>query len=270
MNRSARELPGAAIVRPVLVAPPMVRLLAVGLLTVGLLAASGCSLLDDDDNSDRITVFVASSLTDVIGDLATEWESVGGSGLVDVVGGSNHLAAQLRDGAPADVFITADAALLDLLTPDRTPIAVLDRFAGNHLVVAVPIDNPAGIRGPADLQRTDTILVACVTGVPCGDASFERYGDLPIDSYEPSVRAVVARLALGEADLGIVYATDVAAEPRIIAAWEEPPACPCVSYAAAALTDRGLEFLDFLETNPARDVLATHGFAREVAPPGSP
>ena len=119
--------------RPVLVAPPMVRLLAVGLLTVGLLAASGCSLLDDDDNSDRITVFVASSLTDVIGDLATEWESVGGSGLVDVVGGSNHLAAQLRDGAPADVFITADAALLDLLTPDRTPIAVLDRFAGNHL-----------------------------------------------------------------------------------------------------------------------------------------
>ena len=254
MNLSIRALPATAM----------------ALLAVGLLAAGGCSLLDEDGSGDRITVFVASSLTDVIGDLATEWESVGGSGLVDVVGGSNHLAAQLRDGAPADVFITADAALLDLLTPDRTPIAILDRFAGNHLVVAVPIDNPAGIRGPADLQRTDTILVACVTGVPCGDASFERYDDLPIDSYEPSVRAVVARLALGEADLGIVYATDVAAEPRIIAAWEEPPACPCVSYAAAALTDRGLEFLDFLETNPARDVLATHGFAREVAPPGSP
>jgi molybdate transport system substrate-binding protein len=167
------------------------------------------------------------------------------------------------------VFITADAALLDLLAPDRTPIAVLDRFAANHLVVAVPIDDPAGIRGPADLQRTDTILVACVIGVPCGDTSFERYGDLPIDSYEPSVRAVVARLVLGEADLGIVYATDVAAEPRIIAAWNEPPACPCVIYTAAAMTERGRPFLEFLESDHARDVLATHGFAREAAPPGS-
>jgi molybdate transport system substrate-binding protein len=248
VNLPARGLPGTAIMR---------------LVIVGLLAAGGCSLLDDDGNSDRLTVFVASSLTDVIGDLATAWESV------EVVGGSNHLAAQLRDGAPADVFITADAALLDLLTPDRTPIAVLDRFAANHLVVAVPIDDPAGIRGPADLQRTDTILVACVIGVPCGDTSFERYGDLPIDSYEPSVRAVVARLALGEADLGIVYATDVAAEPRIIAAWNEPPACPCVIYTAAAMTESGRPFLEFLESDQARDVLATHGFAREAPPPGS-
>ena len=120
------------------------------------------------------------------------------------------------------------------------------------------------------LQRTDTILVVCVIGVPCGDTSFERYGDLPIDSYEPSVRAVVARLALGEADLGIVYATDVAAEPRITAAWNEPPACPCVAYAAAAMTERGRPFLEFLESDRARDVLTTHGFAREAAPPGSP
>ena len=254
MNLPALRLPGTAIMR---------------LVVVGLLAAGGCSLLDDDANSDRLTVFVASSLTDVIGDLATAWESAGGSGLVEVVGGSNHLAAQLRDGAPADVFITADAALLDLLTPDRTPIAVLARFASNHLVVAVPIDDPAGIRGPADLQRTDTILVACVIGVPCGDTSFERYGDLPIDSYEPSVRAVVARLALGEADLGIVYATDVAAEPRIIAAWKEPPACPCVIYTAAAMTEKGRPFLEFLESDHARDVLATHGFALEAQPPGS-
>ena len=260
MNLPARRLPGTAILK----------LLTVGLVTLGLLMGGACSLLDDDSNGDRLTVFVASSLTDVISDLATAWESAGGPGLVEVVGGSNHLAAQLRDGAPADVFITADAALLELLAPDRVPIAVLDRFAANHLVVAVPIDDPAGIHGPADLQRTDTILVVCVIGVPCGDTSFERYGDLPIDSYEPSVRAVVARLALGEADLGIVYATGVAAEPRITAAWNEPPACPCVAYAAAAMTEGGRPFLEFLESDRARDVLTTHGFAREAAPPGSP
>ena len=245
------------------------KLLTVGLVTLGLLMGGACSLLDDDSNGNRLTVFVASSLTDVISDLATAWESAGGPALVEVVGGSNHLAAQLRDGAPADVFITADAALLELLAPDRVPIAVLDRFAANHLVVAVPIDDPAGIHGPADLQRTDTILVVCVIGVPCGDATFERYGDLPIDSYEPSVRSVVTRLALGEADLGIVYATDVAAEPRITAAWDEPHTCPCVTYAAAAMTDSGTKFLDFLETDQARDVLATHGFNREAAPSGS-
>jgi len=244
------------------------------LLAVALLAGS-CSVPDGNGNGngnangDRLTVFVASSLTDVIGDLATAWESTGGSGLLEVVGGSNHLAAQLRDGAPADVFLTADAALLKVLTSDRIPIAVLDRFATNHLVAAVPIDDPAGIRGPADLQRTDIILVACVSSVPCGDATFERYGDLPIDSYEPSVRAVVARLALGEADLGIVYATDVAAEPLITAAWEEHPSCPCVTYAAAALTERGRPFLEFLETDQAQEVLATHGFNREAAPWGS-
>ena len=68
MNLPALGLPGTAIMR---------------LVVVGLLAAGGCSLLDDDANSDRLTVFVASSLTDVIGDLATAWESAGGSGLVD-------------------------------------------------------------------------------------------------------------------------------------------------------------------------------------------
>ena len=82
-------------------------------------------------------------------------------------------------------------------------------------------------------------------------------------------RLVVARLTLGEADLGIVYATDVAAEPRITAAWNEPPACPCITYPAAAITDRGSEFLEFLETTTAQGVLAAHGFAPEPAPSGS-
>ena len=80
---------------------------------------------------------------------------------------------------------------------------------------------------------------------------------------------MVARLTLGEADMGIVYATDVAAEPRITAAWNEPPACPCITYAAAAMTDRGSEFLEFLETTTAQGVLAAHGFAPEPAPSGS-
>ena len=93
------------------------------------LLAGNCS---SGDNDERLTVFVASSLADVLGDLGDAWKSSGGSELLEVVGGSNHLAAQLRDGAPADVFLTADAALLDGLSPDRAPIAVLNRLATNQ------------------------------------------------------------------------------------------------------------------------------------------
>ncbi|MDG2906529.1 MAG: substrate-binding domain-containing protein, partial [Acidimicrobiales bacterium] len=113
------------------------------------------------------------------------------------------------------------------------------------------------------LHNRDLVLVACAQGVPCGDATWARFGDLPVDSLEPSARAVVTRLDLGEADLGIVYATDVAARPGLVQAWPHDPACPCVAYAAAALTDRGRSFLAFLDTPAARDVLAGHGFVTE-------
>ena len=178
-----------------------------------------------------------------------------------MLGGSNHLAAQLRDGAPADAFLTADAELLNGLLSNPAPADLVRGFAYNHLVVAMPSDGPG--RNPGDLHNRDLVLVACAQGVPCGDATWARFGDLPIDSYEPSVRAVVTRLGLGEADLGVVYATDMAARPGLVQAWPQDPACPCVAYAAAALTNRGRSLLAFLNTPVARDVLTGHGFVTE-------
>lgn len=105
--------------------------------------------------------------------------------------------------------------------------------------------------------------MACARGVPCGEATWAWFGDLSVDSHEPSARAVVTRLDLGEADLGIVYATDVAARPGLVQAWPQDPACPCVAYAAAALTDRGRSFLAFLDTPVAWEVLTDHGFVTE-------
>ena len=93
----------------------------------------------------------------------------------------------------------------------------------------------------------------------------ERFGDLPIDSLEPSARATVTRLALSEADLGIVYATDVAAHPGLVPAWPQEPVCPCVTYAAAALTEAGVTFVGYLGSGDARAVLVGHGFALEVS-----
>jgi len=224
------------------------------LLAMALTVAStgGCS--SDDE---QLTVFAASSLADVLPDLAGAHRQAGGPDVVEVLGGSNHLAAQLRDGAPADAFVTADAALLAGLATVGPPIPV----ASNYMVVAVPADNPGGVTGPHDLTRDDLRLAVCAAGVPCGDATAARFGDLPADTEEPSVRAVLSRLVLGEADLGVVYATDLAAKVKVIAPWTQESVCPCVVYAVVALSDRGVGFVEFLASPAAQAILADHGFS---------
>ena len=227
------------------------RLLLAMALTVAL--TGGCG--SDDE---QLTVFAASSLADALPDLVGALpDLVGGPDVVEVLGGSNHLAAQLRDGAPADAFVTADAALLAGLTTVGPPIPV----ASNYMVVAVPADNPGGVTGPPDLTRDDLRLAVCAAGVPCGDATTARFGDLPADTEEPSVRAVLSRLVLGEADLGVVYATDLATKVKVIAPWTQESVCPCVVYAVVALSDRGVGFVEFLASPAAQAILADHGFS---------
>ena len=226
------------------------RLLLAMALTVAL--TGGCG--SDDE---QLTVFAASSLADVLPDLAGAHRQASGPHVVEVLGGSNHLAAQLRDSAPADVFVTANADLLAGLATVGPPIPVAD----NHMVVAIPAGNPGGVTGPHDLRRDDLRLAVCAAGVPCGYTTAARFGDLPADTEESSVRAVLSRLVLGEADLGVVYATDVAAEVKVVAPWTQESACPCVVYAAAALSDRGVGFVEFLASPAAQAILADHGFS---------
>ncbi|HJL82721.1 MAG TPA: molybdate ABC transporter substrate-binding protein [Acidimicrobiales bacterium] len=225
-----------------------------GLLVAALLASTvACSGSDIDD----LTVFAASSLTDVLPDLAAEYENQTGTTITTVFGGSNHLAAQLRDGAPADAFLTADARLLEQVSTRERPV----RFAANRLVVAVPTGNPAGVSSLADLARSDLRVVVCAETVPCGAATSEMNTTIDADSHEISVRAVLSRLSLGEADVGIVYATDVASEPGAQPAWPQPEACPCVTYTAGARTYWALPFLAFLASPAAQEILVRHGFA---------
>ena len=213
-------------------------------------------------DSDSLTVFAASSLTDVLPALADAYKAETGIAVTAVYGGSNHLTGQLRDGAPADVFLTADARLLGRL---ETRGETVD-FATNHLVVAVPAGNPAAVTGASDLARADLRVVVCAETVPCGAATARMGIVIEADSREISVRAVLSRLALGEADAGVVYATDVAAEPGVELAWPQPEACPCVVYAAAAITDRAMSFIGFLTSPTAQETLALHGFS--IGAPG--
>jgi molybdate transport system substrate-binding protein len=179
---------------------------------------------------DRATVYAASSLTSVFPRVspAARFQFAG----------SNQLAFQIRNGAPADVFASASRVYTQELF--RAGLVEKPRlFATNSLVLAVPRSNPARIRTVQDLlKRPKLKLVVAGANVPIGLYTREvlkRLGMLRVlrkaVSQEPDVKGIVGKLAFGQADAGFVYATDVrAASSRLIAIPLPPRAQPTVRY----------------------------------------
>lgn len=155
----------------------------------------------------RLTAFAASSLTDVFPaiDKRPRYSFAA----------SSTLAQQIRQGAPADVFASADTEKPQELYADRLcgPPRV---FATNALVVVYPRANPGSVRTVFDLRRAGLKIVIAKQGVPIGDYTRKALRNLGIlrdvlrnvVSLEPDVRGVLAKVALGEADAGVVYRTD--------------------------------------------------------------
>jgi molybdate transport system substrate-binding protein len=229
-------------------------------LVVGLtLTAASCG-----GGGERVVVFAASSLTDVFERLEVEFEASHPD--VDVVvsaAGSSSLVAQLGDGAPADVLVTAD---LDTMARAVASTSMAGRpvvLARNELVIAVERGNPLGIRSLDDL--TDVVVVLAAPDVPVGAYSRTVLTCAAVDvepaSLEQSVRSVASKVALGEADAGLVYRTDVSddleavelsadcqvrAEYPIVLVADSPDARRFVEFAtgpdgASALSDAGFE-----------------------------
>ena len=193
--------------------------LALGVALV--LAATAAANTD----TTRPTVFAAASLTDAFPKLAPNARYS--------FAGSNALAAQIRQGAPADVFASANTALPLALHADglcSKPVV----FTRNTLVLIVPRSNPAGIRGVYDLRRNGIKLVIADKGVPVGSYTLQVLKNMDLSgvlknvvSRETDVREVLAKVALGEADAGFVYSTDARTVPkkvlvRKIPAWAQP------------------------------------------------
>ena len=229
-----------------------------GVLGIAILAAA-CGGGDDG----TLEVFAASSLQDALPAL---------EGPRYTFAGSDALARQIREGAEADVFAAASPtvaqALFDdgLLTGPRV-------FAGNRLVLVVPRDNEARIHGLRDLGRDGVRVVLGDQGVPAGDYAREaiaaaRAGDIldNVVSLEEDVRGVVAKVALGEADAGFVYATDARAAADALTVVELPAAAlPDVRYVVGVVTgrDRRAEaeaFVQRLVTAEGRVALRQAGF----------
>lgn len=163
--------------------------------------------------SGTLTVFAAASLKQTFTDLATQFEAA--HPLVKIslsFDGSSTLVTQITQGAPADVFASADTKNMAKLSDAELTAGVPVDFASNQLTLAVPASNPGNITAFSDAAKPGIKLVICAPQVPCGaaaksDADAAGLNLTPV-SEELSVTSVLAKVTSGEADAGLVYVTD--------------------------------------------------------------
>ncbi len=223
------------------------------------------------EGSGRLTVFAAASLTDVLPKIAP----LPRFGFA----GSDQLAFQIQQGAPADVFLAASPKYPELLYKQglvQKPV----QFATNTLVLIVPKANPAGIHTADDLTKPGVKIVIGDPSVPVGAYTRTVLANLGISaavlknvvSQETDVRSVLAKVALGEADAGFVYITDaktVKGKVGVIAIRES--AQPHVVYEAAVVKSSphlqtAYRFLTRLIRPAAQQTLERYGFGRRPKP----
>jgi molybdate transport system substrate-binding protein len=197
---------------PALTLPVAVALVLAGCGSGGADAAPSGGT--DGGLSGTLTVFAASSLTDVFTLLGNELSAANPGLEVRIsFAGSSALATQIVQGAPADVFASANEQQMEVVAGDDLLAGDPTVFTSNVLQIAVPDGNPAGVAGLEDFTRGDLALALCAPEVPCGSAAedvFEAAGVTPEpDTYEEDVRAALTKVELGEVDAALVYASDV-------------------------------------------------------------
>jgi molybdate transport system substrate-binding protein len=229
--------------------------------------------------SKELAVFAAASLREAFAAIGKRFEAAHpGAKVVFNLAGSHELRTQIENGAPADVFASADHKHMQALVDARLAVAP-KVFARNEPVLVVPKGNPAGIQALQDLPRAGRIVVG-VPEVPIGaytlrilDAASRRYRpdfrakvEERVVSRELNVRQVLAKVALGEADAAIVYRTDAAAGKGNVEVIPIPADVNVIAeYPIAVVTrtrQRGLagEFVALVLSRTGQDILASFGF----------
>jgi molybdate transport system substrate-binding protein len=231
-----------------------------------------------------LTVFAAASLTGAFGQVKADLEAAHpGLSISYNFAGSQALVTQLSEGAKADVFASAGNAQMDAATEKGVIDGEPTVFAQNRLAVVVPTDNPADLATAADLANDGVKLVLAQAAVPVGQyarqsiclmgADTATYGESFVDrvavnvvSEEDNVKAVLAKVQLGEADAGIVYTTDVTADvAEDVDLIEIPSAVNVIAtYPIAGVTGGNAElaraFIDYVLGPDGQAALHAFGF----------
>ncbi|HYI22239.1 MAG TPA: molybdate ABC transporter substrate-binding protein [Candidatus Limnocylindrales bacterium] len=230
----------------------------------------------------RLTVFAASSLTGVMGDLTDSFGERPWADLTVSTGSSAALRTQIEQGAPADVFLSADVTNPHALVDAGLTEGGISEFASNSLVIVVPEGNPAAIISPADLARDGIKIIAAgddvpitryaaevvngLSEVPGYPPNFAAAYEANVVSREESVAAVTSKIALGEGDAAIAYASD--ARGSALTTIELPSDVNVVAeYGGVVLASSGnraaaRDFLAWLVSVNGQVVLETNGFGR--------
>jgi molybdate transport system substrate-binding protein len=247
-----------------------VRRLLLPAVLAALLPVAACGGSDDGQHQ-TLTVYAAASLTATFEQIAKEFEAEHDG--VDVrldFGGSSDLVAQIQNGAPADVFASADTATMDELVAAGLAGGDPQDFATNVLEIATPPDNPAGIASFQDLAKQGVKVVVCAPAVPCGAAARQVAGNAGVTlhpvSEEQSVTDVLGKVTSGEADAGLVYVTDVRAAGDRVDGIEFPESAdvvntyPIAPVRDSAESDLADAFIEMVLGDTGQRILRDAGF----------
>jgi molybdate transport system substrate-binding protein len=188
----------------------------VALAAVAVLIATVQPASAQQEPSGEITVFAAASLTESFDAMAKQFQKKYPDVSVRFnYDASSNLATQINQGAPADVFASADADNLEKAIDAGTVTPPPVVFAKNRLEIAVEKGNPKKIKGLGDLQESGLVVVLCADQVPCGKYAAESLAKAGVSispaSKEENAKATLSKVSIGEADASIVYVTDVKA-----------------------------------------------------------
>jgi molybdate transport system substrate-binding protein len=246
----------------------------------------------------KLNVFAAASLQGAFTDIGKAFSQTHSNVTVTFnLAGSDALATQINQGAPADVFASANATQMNnVVTPGNIAGSAVKTFAHNRLVVIYPTANPANIQSLHDLGKSGVKVVLAAKSVPVGQyalqfldlaaadpsygASYKTNALKNVVSYETDVKSVLSKVALGEADAGIVYTTDAATETGKVGTVTIPDALnviavyPIGAVKASKQTTTAQAFIDYVLSSAGQAALARYGFiagseGKQYSPPAS-
>jgi molybdate transport system substrate-binding protein len=249
------------------------------LIAIAAFALVSASCGSDSSNSNTttspvtgdITVLAAASLTAAYTEMGNAFKTAHpGANVVLSFDASSALVTQINEGAPADVFASADQSNMTKLTDAGNNASDPQVFATNSLQIIVGKGNPEGITAVADLAKPDLLYVTCAPEVPIGKYAAQVLTAANVTvtpvSFEQNVKGIVTKVTAGEADAGIVYKTDVIAAGSAAAGVDIPADINVTATYPVVVTKKAPNpvgaraFVDFVLSDQGQTILASYGF----------